>query len=201
MPPHHALLPACSARALRCSIAAGERHPALAHLPILSCLSQVLAAHRILSAPVVVGNGSEAGAAAGQQVDKAPEVGAGRGCFCQRLCVGLFGNSRQAVPGASQVVLLRGSRGLVGSACLPGVLLHATCIAPLPPRRLLVPTADCKCSGGPSLQVCGFIDIRDLLSSFLHGKGRPQLTRGCLALPFVMPFSSSQRTRCPLPCW
>lgn len=35
---------------------------------------RVLAAHRILSAPVVVGNGSEAGAAAGQQVDKAPEV-------------------------------------------------------------------------------------------------------------------------------
>ncbi|PRW33691.1 CBS domain [Chlorella sorokiniana] len=38
---------------------------------------RVLAAHRILSAPVVVGNGSEAGSAgsgAGQQVDKAPEV-------------------------------------------------------------------------------------------------------------------------------
>lgn len=62
--------------------AAAERHPALAHLPILRSISQVLAAHRILSAPVVVGNGSEAGAAAGQQVDKAPEVGAGRGYLC-----------------------------------------------------------------------------------------------------------------------
>lgn len=101
---------------------------------------------------------------------------------------------------------------------MPVVLLHATCIAPLPPRihpyclmqhafvllplrHLLVPTADCKCSGWPSLQVCGFIDIRDLLSSFLHGKGRPQLTRGCLALPVVMPFNSiRQRTSCPPAC-
>lgn len=52
--------------------------PALAHGS-----PQVLAAHRILSAPVVVGNGGYAGGSgAEQQVDKAPEV-----CVvCVRVC-------------------------------------------------------------------------------------------------------------------